>query len=63
MTMRRNLMCVNLHDDEEELNVHTTLNGGNDMSSEKNWGCFKVNDPGSHCHESKDHEISIRNIR
>ena len=56
-------MCVNLHDDEEELNVHTTLNGGNDMSSEKNWGCFKVNDPGSHCHESKDHEISIRNIR
>ena len=29
------------------------------MSSEKNWGCFKVNDPGSQCH-GKNHEMSTR---
>jgi hypothetical protein len=51
---------ANLHDDEEELDVNTTLNGGNNMDSEKNkLRCFKVNDPGNHCH-GKNHEMSTR---
>ena len=52
---------ANLHDDEEELDVNSTLMEDDDVSFEKNkLRCFKVNDPGNRCHESKDHEMSAR---